>query len=88
MGNKTLKTLSLEKTNLKDTVLEKVKAYLEQDGIKLEILNLNQNQITGAGLRHILIGLLPNKSVKVLSLNKNSIIDDGMDLFKEFFNWN
>ena len=43
MGNKTLKTLSLEKTNLKDTVLEKVKAYLEQDGIKLEILNLNQN---------------------------------------------
>ena len=67
---------------------EKVKIYLEQDGIQLQILNLNNNSITGAGLRSILLGLLRNKSLKVLSLNKNSIVDDGMNEFSDLFYYN
>jgi hypothetical protein len=48
--NRSLRKINLSKTEVTDKVCAKISAYLSQNNLRLQDINLSRNQIGGEGL--------------------------------------
>eukprot|EP00943_MAST-04B_sp_MAST-4B-sp1_P005657 g5657.t1 len=77
ISNTTLKELNLYFNQIGDLGCSAFGEALKTPGLKLEVLNLNMNNITDEGLIKLANGLEVNKSITELNLSGNNIVNNG-----------
>ena len=82
-GNKTIKKISVSKTDMTDRVLESAVNYIAADTSQIVDLDLSRNLITDLGLSAFATALKFNKTIKYLNLSSNHIKEKGLEELAE-----
>jgi Ran GTPase-activating protein (RanGAP) involved in mRNA processing and transport len=80
-GNRSLKKMNLQKTEITNKVCVKLGSYLMQPQLNLHDLNLSRNLIETDGLIALSEALHINKSIVKLNLAQNMIQEGGLEEF-------
>lgn len=85
-GNKTIRKISVSKTDMTDRVLESAVNYFCAETSQIVDLDLSRNLISDTGLTAFSQALKHNKTIKYLNLGSNHIKEKGLEDLSEWLN--